>query len=61
MVPYTCNIIGGLNMPEYKGKHFPYTKKGKRDAAAARAKGKAAGPAGPPRPRAPVQRKTKYA
>ena len=48
-------------MPEYKGKHFPYTKKGKRDAAAARAKGKAAGPAGPPRPRAPVQRKTKYA
>ena len=28
-------------MPIYKGVHYPYTKKGKRDAAAARAKGKA--------------------
>ena len=37
-------------MPEVRGQHFTYTKKGKAQAKAARAKGKAAGPAGPPRP-----------
>ena len=41
MVPYTCNTTGGLNMPEYKGKHYPYTKKGKAQAKAARDKDKA--------------------
>jgi hypothetical protein len=37
-------------MPQVRGQHFPYTKKGKAQAKAARAKGKAAGPAGPSRP-----------